>query len=395
MLALARWDGNYASTAFSLATEFSKTNRVFYIDNPFTFMDYVRHPKADFILKRKPAILTGKDPVKKLKDNLYAVCSPLMYPINWLPSGRLYNVFHRINNDRVSKTIEGVINDWSIEDFIYINSFNPFYHVHFPDNHQPALKIYHSVDNIEQSNYIHKHGIPLESKAVAQADFTVVTSSHLKRKKKQEGHPVYLVPNAADISLFNEVITTTFERPEDLPDDGRKVIGYTGNLDHRVDTGLLKKVAEAHPDKLLLLVGPVGQKLKPDFRPLEQLENVIFTGKKKYTELPQYLQFMDCCLIPFRVNELTACIYPLKINEYLAAGKPVVTTAFSEDLNDFGEVIHLSSDESDFLNNIDISIRTDSAKLQESRVEISKNNTWEDRVVRFKKIISNFSQKEQ
>lgn len=37
MLALARWDGPYSSTAFSLAKELAKSNRLFFIDNPITF----------------------------------------------------------------------------------------------------------------------------------------------------------------------------------------------------------------------------------------------------------------------------------------------------------------------------------------------------------------------
>jgi len=42
ILALARWDAPYSSTAFSIAQELSKKNRVFYIDNPFTIRDVAR-----------------------------------------------------------------------------------------------------------------------------------------------------------------------------------------------------------------------------------------------------------------------------------------------------------------------------------------------------------------
>ncbi|HHS96112.1 MAG TPA: hypothetical protein ENJ45_05935, partial [Phaeodactylibacter sp.] len=40
IMALFRWKGPYNSTSISLAKEWSKTHRVFYINHPYTYRDY-------------------------------------------------------------------------------------------------------------------------------------------------------------------------------------------------------------------------------------------------------------------------------------------------------------------------------------------------------------------
>jgi hypothetical protein len=43
----------------------------------------------------------------------------------------------------------------------------------------------------------------------------------------------------------------------------------------------------------------------------------------------------------------------LKINEYLAAGRPVVATDFSEDIQEFDDVIYIGHDHEEFVRLID------------------------------------------
>jgi hypothetical protein len=42
---LSRWDSAISSPALSLAKEFAKNNRVFYIDHPFSWKDYFNERK--------------------------------------------------------------------------------------------------------------------------------------------------------------------------------------------------------------------------------------------------------------------------------------------------------------------------------------------------------------
>src|SRR6187399_652951 len=98
MLALPRWDGPYSSTAFSMAKELARSNRVFYIDNPFTFKDVVSGMKLPQIRRRLPSLLRGRNAVKNLSDEgrqLYCVTPPPMFPANFLPAGTSYEILSR------------------------------------------------------------------------------------------------------------------------------------------------------------------------------------------------------------------------------------------------------------------------------------------------------------
>src|SRR5688572_11340936 len=107
------------------------------------------------------------------------------------------------------------------------------------------------------------------------------------------------------------------------------------------------------------MVGPRNDKNYHNYD-FNKLTNVIFTGPKKLETLPQYLAYMDVAILPFLVNDLTKSIYPLKLNEYLAAGKPVVSTNFSTDVQSFSEVVYISSSHTEFIDNIRKGIADDS-----------------------------------
>jgi hypothetical protein len=101
--ALSRWDAPISSPALSLAKEFARKNRVFYIDHPFSWKDFYSSRHTPEIQKRKKALLRGKDIYHHdplLPGNLTAVTTRLTLPINFLSPGFLYDRFARYN-DRI------------------------------------------------------------------------------------------------------------------------------------------------------------------------------------------------------------------------------------------------------------------------------------------------------
>jgi glycosyltransferase involved in cell wall biosynthesis len=151
---------------------------------------------------------------------------------------------------------------------------------------------------------------------------------------------------------------------------------------------LLVKIAKHHADKVLLMIGPFAN---DNYKKagLDKLPNVVFTGRKSIEELPAYLKHIHCCIIPFLCIPLTKSIYPLKINEYLSAGKPVITTDFSEDIVNFGEVALVSFNHEAFISNIEKAIETDNEEELTKRVQYSANNSWSSRAKQFMKIVNN------
>jgi glycosyltransferase involved in cell wall biosynthesis len=388
--AIARWDAAYSSPSFCLATEFAKKHRVFYIDNPVTFKYYLSNYNTPEIKKRKGQLLLGKDIYTKLPatgGELIAVTPPMTIPINFLPAGSgMYDSLSRINDRRLYPTLKKMIEDYNIKDFLFINSFNPFYLRNFPSFFKPKTYAYLTIDDISVSAHIHKHGVKLEEEMVRKADVTFTTSSELRRLKLPFSKEVYVVPNAADVTLFKTALTSDLLRPKEIATVTKPIVIYTGHLEHRTNYDLLKHVIKEHSDKVFLMVGPVTLE-KDLLDELHAFPNIIFAGSKNIKELPAYLKYSHCAIIPYKHNTLTRSIYPLKVNEYLAAGKPVVSTTFSDDIMDFSKVIKAVPDAASFSKAIADSIAEDSPEKQRERVQFVENNTWETRTNEILRIV--------
>lgn len=382
---LFRTDNPYSSISLSMAKELAKTRRVLYVNHPYSLRDIWHGLRAgDPVLRKRLPNLwrgrTGYEMLPQIPHNFIAVQPPPTLPINWLPQGALYRFFQGINNGIVLRAIRKTLRDHQVHNYVYINCYDPFFVGVLPENMGAVCCIYHCIDDITQDAYTAKHGTALEQDAIRKADYTFVTSTNLQRLKAPFSDRIVLYFNAADVSVFQRVNTERFTRPKELEGRPGQVIGFIGNLDAlRIDYVLLKKIALHFPDKTLLLVGPVNSP-EPKNIGLDQLPNVVFAGPRKLDELPALLQYMDCALIPFLCNTLTRSIYPLKINEYLAAGKPVVSSAFSEDIGAFASEIYLADGHDAFLFQIGTALAEQDATLQQRRVAVAAWNTWEARI---------------
>ncbi|MAT56150.1 MAG: hypothetical protein CMN32_16895 [Saprospirales bacterium] len=383
------WDMPYSSVSLSLTAELAKTSRVFYVNHPYTFKDVLTRMGEPLTKKRAMAMLTGKTIYEEIPGHpsVTGVQPPAVLPINWLSDGPTFNSLYEWNRKRVLGSIRELLSKHRLRNFIYLNCYNPYYAGVLPKGYGQLINIYQCIDDMEEETYTARHGARLEREVIKDADLVLTTSRGLLKKCRAinpESHPLF---NAANTAVFEEAQNRTFERPKELKGLEGKLIGFTGNMDpHRIDYQLLLEVARRHPDKHLVLVGPLNSD-EPQKIGLDKLPNVHFTGGKHISELPAYLQHFDVVLIPFRLNKLTASIYPLKINEYLAAGKPVVSTRFSEDIQDFEKVIYLASDRDSFLAATDRAIAEDNEHLIAQRQEEARKNTWEERARQFWKLV--------
>jgi teichuronic acid biosynthesis glycosyltransferase TuaH len=388
-LTLSRWDDEISSPSLSLAKEFAKNNRVFYIDHPFSWKDYFTYRRSDAIQSRKEALLQGKNIYlhpPSLPENITVVNSRLTLPINFLPPGKIYQRLSRYNDKIVLNTIRQVIHDFKLKDFIYINFFDPYFVRKLPPDINPLKTVYQCMDDISQVEYSNRHGKKLEAEIVKNFDYTLCTSNELTRLMKANSGNAFFHPNAADIDNFKRAFSEDLPIPDELKKYDQKIIGYTGSIEYRTDFELLKKIALQHKDKILFLIGPIRSN-EPKEIGLEELPNVVFAGPRKITELPAYLKYFDCAIIPFRKTILTKSIYPLKINEYLSAGKPVIATHFSEDIYTFRDVAYIAEDHDEFLQLIDKAINENSFEKIRQRMAVAETNTWTARVEQFWEII--------
>lgn len=387
---MSRWDEPYSSTIFSLAKEFARRHRVFYIDHPYTIKDFWQANKQANAPHRRKALLFGNDiftSLAHLSPNLIAVTPRLTLPINWA-NGGVYNFLARWNDGSVIAAIRKTIQQYNIKQYLFINSFDPFFAQQLPPDIAPTQYIYQSTDAMQQGAYVAKHGVKLEQEMMKRADKTLVTSKQLLKYAQQFSANAHLLPNAADVALFNQAVSQHFARPTDLPTTTQPIIMYTGNISQsRMDFALLQKIAQQHPNKQLVCIGPIDSPEHTKYG-LDKMPNVTFLPPKTIEQLPAYLQYAQCCIIPFLANELTQSIYPLKINEYLAAGKPVVTTNFSEDIADFAHIAHVAQSHTDFVQAIQTALDTNTPALQQARIALAQTNSWTERAKQLERIVN-------
>jgi glycosyltransferase involved in cell wall biosynthesis len=390
ILGLARWDNTLNSSTLSIAKEFAKNQRVFYIDKPFSFKDVLKLDKIDPNSKRKDAILFGKNIYQEVNIDgvkFTSVTPRMSIPINFIPDGKFYDIMASYNNSLVSNVIKKIIKDYDVKNYVFFNSFLPTYFNVIPKNClQPLLKVYRSSDDISQEDYIAKHGIRMEKIAVAQSDLVVASSYSLCKSLSKYGKEVVRIANAADPNLFY-IPNPKPPKPKEIENLKGKIIMFTGKLSKlRIDYQLLYEIAVNNPLNNLVFVGLYEQADIDEFG-LSKLPNIIFTGSRPIHELKNYLCHADCAIIPFLNNQLTESIYPLKINEYLALGLPVVSTNFSDDIRSFSDVIQLANSHQEFISKIDEVLNQTDALAKDKLVEISKQNTWKHRVDELRALI--------
>lgn len=380
---MSRWDGDISSASLALAKVLSRTNKVYYIDYPYSYFDAWRERRQPSVKRRIPALLYGRNclsPITGQADTLKCVTPRLVAPFYSLPKGRLYDLVSHHNNALLASTVKKIIRKEELTGYLFLNSFNPSYLAQINRYLHPALSVYQSRDAIEE---ISAQALPRENECVRNYDMTLATSKQLCENIAVRNHRnVHYFPNGGDAALFKTAVEQPLERPLELQNIHTPIIGYTGAVCQRIDYELLVAIAKAHPDKTIVLVGPRKDKQYTSID-LDAVPNIVFTGAKKLDELPAYLRCFDCAVIPFKCNKLTAGIYPLKINEYLAAGRSVVTTNFSEDIASFNEHVYLASSHDDFLRKLSLALTDNSDEKKTQRTTAAAANTWELRVEDF------------
>ncbi|MEO7262560.1 MAG: glycosyltransferase [Jatrophihabitantaceae bacterium] len=154
----------------------------------------------------------------------------------------------------------------------------------------------------------------------------------------QRRHAVHLFPSGVESRHY--AASRSLRTPH-----SRKVAGYVGVLDERVDLDLIADLARELADWTVRLVGPVA---KIEEASLPQAPNIEYLGMVAYPDLPRVMAGFDVALMPFALNEATRAISPTKTLEYLAAGLPVVSTRVADVVADYAAVVHLAGDGAEF-----------------------------------------------
>jgi glycosyltransferase involved in cell wall biosynthesis len=246
-----------------------------------------------------------------------------------------------------------------------------------------SMVVYHCVDEYSAFSGVPRQALRrMEREVVARADLVLTSAEALCSDRRALNPRTYFVPHGVDVEHFARALDPDTPVPADLARLPRPVVGFFGLLADWVDLGIVRSVADAHPEWSVALVG----KVTADLTPLRGARNVHLLGQKPYADLPGYCRGFDVGIIPFRVNELTLRANPLKLREYLAAGLPVVSSRLPE-VDRYRGLVELAEDGPGFVRAVERAVAERSEAARRERIAAMRAESWASRVLEMSALI--------
>lgn len=375
IVGLQPWDTPIGSNCKNIAMELAKRTTVLYINIPLDWKTVLKNSKEDeaHIAHRKN-VRTGKAKnLLEVEENLFVFTpSTIIFSINMIPPGVIYDYFNLRNNKKIASEIKPVLKKLGFKDFYLFNDNDMFRSFYMKELLEPKLSIYYSRDNLISTDYFKKHGKRIEPKIIEKSDLATANSTYLRDYCKQFNPNSFYIGQGCDLSIFDP--KKTYKKPVDLKGIPSPIIGYIGFLTSmRLDIKLLENLAESRPNWSVVLVGPEDPAFKES--KLHTLQNVYFLGSKKPEELSTYLNCFDVAMNPQVVNDMTIGNYPRKVDEYLAMGKPVIATK-TKAMSVFSDHCYLAESASEYPSLIQTALDENSRQKEVDRISFANTHTW-------------------
>lgn len=210
-----------------------------------------------------------------------------------------------------------------------------------------AAVVYDCMDELSAFRFAPPELIANESALLAAADVVFTGGWSIWEAKADRHDNIHPFPSSVDADHFAAARRGMMEPADQAALPGPK-LGFYGVIDERLDLALIGRLAAAHPDWSIVMLGPVVKVSPTD---LPKAPNLHWLGQKQYHELPAYLSGWDVALMPFALNEATRFISPTKTPEYLAAGRQVVSTPIRDVVRHYGDLdaVHIAADTPEFI----------------------------------------------
>ncbi|MBZ0321188.1 MAG: glycosyltransferase [Anaerolineae bacterium] len=212
---------------------------------------------------------------------------------------------------------------------------------------RPSLVVYDVMDQLSAFKDAPTPLKAFDEALLSETDLVFTGGISLYRDKLPHNPNTHLFPSGIEIRHFAQAAEPdTLECPKEIAHLKSPILGYFGVVDERMDLVLLEKMAIAHPEWNILIIGPV---VKISHDDLPKAPNLHYLGMKAYAELPVYLARFDVALIPFARNEATRFISPTKTLEYMAARKPIISTAINDVIELYGKAVQVGWTHDEFI----------------------------------------------
>ena len=370
------WDVTIGSNCKNIALEFSRQNRVLYVNSPLDRITSIRNRKDPGVDKRLQVINKKENGLVPVRDNLWVLYPDcLVESVNWITNEPIFDLINRYNGKKFAGSIMTALAALGFSDFILFNDNEIIKCFYLSEFLKPACSIYYSRDYILATEYWKKHGTRLEPLVIKANDICVANSLYLQSYCKQYNRHSFYVGQGCELDLFDR---GHYEMPEELKHIGGPIIGYVGAiLAMRLDIEILKYIAINRPGWTIVLVGPEDKTFEKS--ELHNFSNIIFTGSQSSERLPEFINSFHVCINPQVLNELTIGNYPRKVDEYLALGKPVVATA-TKAMETFADYVYLAESKDAYVDLITMAMASDSPALAGKRRSFARTHTWANSV---------------
>lgn len=378
VVGLQPWDTTIGSNCKDVAMEFSKQNRVLYVNYALDRITLFRNRKDPKVRKRLNVIHKKEKALVPIAPNMWNLYpDTIAESINWIKNEAIFTFFNKINNRRLARSILAAVEELGFKDYILFDDNDIIRTFYLKDLLKPVISIYYYRDFILGVDYWKTHGTRLEPLIIAKSDLCLTNSIYFADYCRQFNPNSFFVGQGCDLTLFTNRDDLT--EPQDVKELPRPRIGYVGALESlRLDLDIIEHIATSHPEWSVIMVGPEDSVFKKSR--LHGIKNIHFLGAKDPGVLPEYIESFDVCLNPQIISDVTIGNYPRKIDEYLAMGKPVVATATQLMHNVFAHHTYLGLTREDYVRLIEKALREDNPELRESRKAYAQTHSWKNHV---------------
>ncbi len=390
-VATRTWDSLWRESQ-QIMSRLSKQNRVLYFEPGRD----VREPLLTAFWRNWLHFFTLRP--RQLERNLILIPSPSQVPIGrrHLPANILKittPIVVKINTRILIRHIRKAMKAFQVEHPV-LWLYSP-YHADLVGKFDEKFSCYHNYD--EFAEFIYNKRIKdliqtFDQELTKRVDLVFATSPSQAARRKIFNPNTHFIPNGVDFNLFNRALQHPSSPPADIINLQRPIIGFAGWLGYHIDIDLLLHIGRTFPNYSLVLIGPNDLPLSNNRRQLESLPNMYLLGQKERETLPDYLQVFDVALMPYLLDGHVRTAYPLKLHEYLAAGRAIVAVEM-EALQAFRHVVRMADTHDAVIDEIRDAIHDYSPQTIQARVQVAKENTWEDRVERIYRAIDAFKAK--
>ena len=388
VVGLQPWDTEIGSNCRDVSIEFSKKNRVLYVNYPLDRGTWWKNKKDPKVQKRMRVIKGEEDGLVQIGDHFWNLFPDEMAEsINWIRNDALFTWLNKRNGKRYARSIQKALDRLGFRDIILFNDNDILRSFYLKDLLQPRTSVYYYRDYILGVDYWKVHGGKLEPRLIAKSDICCTNSHHFRDYCKKFNACSFYVGQGCDLGLFTDKGHIAVAK--EMAEIKGPVIGYVGALQSlRLDLDILEYIAKSRPGWNLVLVGPEDNVFRASR--LHLYPNIYFLGGHPPETLPQFIKAFDVCLNPQLINEVTIGNYHRKIDEYLAMGKPVVATQTDFMNAIFSTHTYLGTTPEEYVQLIEQALKEDSPAMRAERIRYAGTHSWEAHVNEIYRHISDY-----